>query len=127
MAPTDVIFPLSPSGKLIAYNYSVNYSPVKGVDVLRQFIDSCQAKQIRTGFYFTVVSNTWLNVDNGFVIRSSLSVHQSSYLLFQVQNQTLAPGQLNITQSTYDAIVLQQLREIWSRYGRLDEIWFDGG
>jgi hypothetical protein len=23
--------------------------------------------------------------------------------------------------------VLQQLREIWTRYGNLDEIWFDGG
>ena len=34
---------------------------------------------------------------------------------------------MNITQSTYEAIVLQQLREIWTNYGKLDEIWFDGG
>jgi hypothetical protein len=34
---------------------------------------------------------------------------------------------LSITQATYDSIVLQQLREIWTRYGALDEIWFDGG
>ena len=34
---------------------------------------------------------------------------------------------MNITQETYDNIVLQQLREIWTRYGSLDEIWFDGG
>ena len=34
---------------------------------------------------------------------------------------------MNITQSTYDSIVLQQLREMWTRYGKLDEIWFDGG
>jgi hypothetical protein len=45
----------------------------------------------------------------------------------KVQNRTLQPGQLNITQQTYDTIVLQQLRELWTRYGSLDEIWFDGG
>ncbi len=45
----------------------------------------------------------------------------------QIQNRTLKPGQLNITQQTYDDIVLQQLREIWTRYGTLDEVWFDGG
>ena len=39
----------------------------------------------------------------------------------------MQPGQLNITQQTYDNIVLQQLREVWTRYGDLDEIWFDGG
>ena len=71
MAPTNLIFPLTPSGEMIPYNYSVNYSPVKGVDVLAQFINSCQAKQIRTGFYYTVVSNTWLNVESGFVIQRS--------------------------------------------------------
>lgn len=46
---------------------------------------------------------------------------------YKVQNDTLKEGQLNITQSTYDEIVLQQLRELWTNYGSLDEIWFDGG
>ena len=76
MAPTDVMFPLSPSGEMIPYNYTVSYSPVKGADVVGQFVNSCQAKQIRTGFYYTVVSNTWLNVDSGFVRHTRLSVHQ---------------------------------------------------
>lgn len=127
MAPTDVTFNLSPSGETIPYNYSVNYSPVKGVDVLGRFVDSCQKRQIRTGFYYTVVTNTWLNVENGFVNRRVPFVSSSHRFFFQVQNRTLAPGQMNISQSTYDSIVLQQLREIWTRYGKLDEIWFDGG
>jgi len=45
----------------------------------------------------------------------------------KVQNRTLKAGQLNVTQETYDDIVLQQLREVWTKYGTLDEIWFDGG
>ncbi len=47
--------------------------------------------------------------------------------VIQIQPRPLQPGQINITQQTYDAIILQQLREVWTRYGALDEIWFDGG
>ena len=67
MAPTDVKFPLSPSGQIIPYNYSINFSPVNGSDVLGQFVQSCRAHDIKTGFYYTVVSNTWLNVESGYV------------------------------------------------------------
>ncbi len=67
MAPSNVTFPISPSGEIISYNYTVDYSPVKGVDVLDQFIKSCEKRQIKTGFYYTVVTNNWLNVESGFV------------------------------------------------------------
>ena len=30
-------------------------------------------------------------------------------------------------QAEYASLVLQQLAELWSRYGDLAEIWFDGG
>ncbi|CAF1530112.1 unnamed protein product [Adineta ricciae] len=110
MAPTDVKFPVNPSGRIIPYTYSIDYSSMKGRDVLEEFIASCKKKQIRTGFYYTVVNNNWFDVDRGYV-----------------QNRSLQPGQVNITQKTYENIVLQQLREIWTRYGKLEEIWFDGG
>jgi hypothetical protein len=51
----------------------------------------------------------------------------SYHIHIKVQNHTLQPGQLNVTQETYDSVVLQQLRELWTKYGTLDEIWFDGG
>jgi hypothetical protein len=62
-----VTFPLNPSGEIISYNYTVEYSPVKGVDVLDEFIKSCEKRQIKTGFYYSVVVNNWLNVENGLV------------------------------------------------------------
>ncbi|CAF1487349.1 unnamed protein product, partial [Adineta steineri] len=110
MAPTKIRFPLNPSGQLVPYTYSIDYSPMKGRDVLGEFIASCEKKHIRTGFYYTVVSNNWFNVQSGYI-----------------QNTTLQPGQVNITQETYQNIVLQQLTEIWTKYGTLEEIWFDGG
>ncbi|CAF4055086.1 unnamed protein product [Rotaria sordida] len=47
MAPTNVTFPLSPSGRIVPYNYTVDYSPVKGVNILDEFIKSCNKRQIR--------------------------------------------------------------------------------
>ena len=67
MAPTNVQFPLNPSGAIVPYNYTVDYSPVKGVDVLGEFVKSCEKRQIKTGFYYSVVSNDYLNVQNGLV------------------------------------------------------------
>ena len=70
MAPTNVTFPLSPSGRVIPYNYTVDYSPVRGVNVLDEFIKSCIKRQIRTGFYYTVATNNYLNVQHGLVRHS---------------------------------------------------------
>jgi hypothetical protein len=67
MSPSNAKFPLNPSGEIISYNYTVDYSPVKGVDILEKFVESCDKKQIRSGFYYTVVTNNWLNVESGFV------------------------------------------------------------
>lgn len=76
MAPTNVTFSLSPSGAVIPYNYTVDYSPVKGVDVLKEFTKSCQQRQIRTGFYYSVVNNDYLNIKDGLVSEHFHSVPQ---------------------------------------------------
>jgi hypothetical protein len=67
MAPSKVTFPLNPSGEIVPYNYTVEYSPLKGVDVLGEFVKSCEKKQIKTGFYYSVVSNSYLHIQNGAV------------------------------------------------------------
>ena len=42
-----------------------------------------------------------------------------------VPGLALQPGQERVTQGEYNSVALQQLDELWSRYGRLAEIWFD--
>lgn len=71
MAPTNVSFPINPSGEIIPYNYTVDYSPVKGIDVLDEFIKSCNKGNIHTGFYYTVATNNWFNVEGGQVSSST--------------------------------------------------------
>lgn len=67
MGPTNVTFPLTPSGVIVPYNYSIDYSPMKGVDILDEFVKSCARRQVRPGFYYTVMTNNYLNVVHGYV------------------------------------------------------------
>jgi len=107
--PTQVQFPLT-TNQTIHYNYSISYSPKSGIDLVGNFMQSCRKAEIKTGLYYSVVWNNWLNVQDT-----------------HVRPGPLAPGQVSITQETYESIVLQQLEEIWLNYGSLLEIWFDGG
>ncbi|CAF3597999.1 unnamed protein product [Rotaria socialis] len=107
--PTNVHFQLT-TNETISYNYSVTYSPVSDTDYVDHFVDSCNQAGIKTGVYYSTIWNNWLNVQDA-----------------RVQPGPLAPGQMPITQETYESIVLQQLEELWSNYGPLLEIWFDGG
>lgn len=107
--PTKVQFQLT-TNETIHYNYSIGFSPKAGIDLVGNFMDSCRRAEIKTGVYYSVVWNNWLNVQGS-----------------RVRPGPVAPGQISIDQQTYESIVLQQLEELWSNYGPLLEIWFDGG
>ena len=66
-------------------------------DLLREFVDAARAAGIRPGIYYIVNNNV---------------------LLERIYNATAAEK---------ENIILGQLREIWSSYGELVELWFDGG
>ncbi|KAJ0120961.1 Alpha-L-fucosidase 1 [Diaporthe amygdali] len=91
------------------YNYTVADSPVSGTDVVQQFSESAKKYGLGHGFYYSTVVNNFLNVQNSLV------------------NATWSPGEIRITNETYDDIVLAQLTELWTNYGTLTELWFDGG
>eukprot|EP01062_Namystynia_karyoxenos_P053457 TRINITY_DN4328_c0_g1_i1.p1 TRINITY_DN4328_c0_g1~~TRINITY_DN4328_c0_g1_i1.p1 ORF type:complete len:631 (+),score=193.04 TRINITY_DN4328_c0_g1_i1:57-1895(+) len=79
---------------------SYGYSVKEAVvktDVAGSFAASCRAKGIKPGFYYSLGSNAY------------------------------AKQQLKLSDEQYDQLVVAQVRELWSSYGQLDEIWFDGG
>ncbi|KAJ5794327.1 Glycoside hydrolase family 29 [Penicillium paradoxum] len=109
MWPSEVTFP-DRENETVPYNYTIGQSPVHGQNVVQSFVDSAKKHNIGHGFYYSVVWNNYLNVqDSG------------------VRPDAWAPGQVNITDGTYDQIVYDQLSELWKNYGSLTEIWFDGG
>jgi hypothetical protein len=72
-------------------------------------VASAKKAGVGFGFYYSVVSNLFLNVCGGVVQPGA------------------GAGQRVVTQAQYDAIVLGHLRELWGNYGPLAELWFDGG
>lgn len=89
-----------------AYDYSVATSPWKNGkgDIVRDFIVSCKKYEVKPGLYYSSFCNHYLKVDNGRVLSNDKD-----------------------EQEKYNSIVIKQLTELWSNYGKLFEIWFDGG
>jgi len=78
--------------------------------VLAEFAAATSARGIGHGFYYSLTNNFFLNV-------RSHSVQPPS---------TLLPGQQNVTQQQFEDIAFASVAELWSDFGNLTEIWFDG-
>jgi Alpha-L-fucosidase len=90
-----------------AHDYNISKSPWKDGkgDIVKDFIQSCQKYGIKPGIYASASANGYLHVNNPGKVQSG--------------------GPL--TQQQYNEVVKTQLSELWSNYGKLFEIWFDGG
>ncbi|MDP9079996.1 MAG: alpha-L-fucosidase [Bacteroidota bacterium] len=71
-------------------------------DILKEFIASCKKYGLKPGLYYNTNSNTYYHA--GYQPFVSDSAH-----------------------SAYNKAVLAQLTELWTNYGKIFEIWFDGG
>lgn len=90
-----------------AHDYHVGNSPYKNGqgDIVAEFVASCEKFDIRPGIYCSVSFNQYYSVENpGTVIDGD-----------------------PVKQQAYNEMVLKQLTELWTNYGKLFEIWFDGG
>lgn len=89
-----------------AYPYGVKQAAWRGGkgDVVRDFIASCKKYDIKPGLYASVSYNAWWGVENPGVIKWG-----------------------DRRQKDYNTSCEAMLTELWSNYGDLAEIWFDGG
>jgi len=88
------------------YDYHVDEN-VHG-DVLQQFVDSANDYGIGYGFYYSVMKS--------FKLCRAFTGENSCM-------ETILPGQLNVTDAEFEAIGKDMLEEIWTKYGKLVEIW----
>jgi alpha-L-fucosidase len=92
------------------YPYGVKQSSWRNGkgDVVLDFVESCRKYKIKPGIYASVTANGFLEVDNPGLIN---------------RGKGGTPAQ----QAEYVRTCERMLTELWSRYGDLFEIWFDGG
>ena len=84
--------------------YHVGNTPWKDGqgDIVADFIRSCKKYDVKPGIYYNTNFNTYYSAGR----RMNMSEEK---------------------QKEYNQAVLQQLTELWTNYGHLFEIWFDGG
>jgi alpha-L-fucosidase len=89
-----------------AHEYSIKHSPWKNGqgDIVADFIHSCHKYGVRPGIYASTSANGFLHVDAHNVDPNG-----------------------PVTKEQYNQIIATQLSELWSNYGPLFEVWFDGG
>jgi len=85
-----------------ANDYTISHTPWKNGkgDIVADFIKSCKKYGVKPGIYYSVNSNTFYEAGNNMP---------------------------DSARKAYNKIVLEQLTELWTHYGKLFEIWFDGG
>lgn len=90
-----------------AHPYSVKNTPWRNGkgDIVKDFIKSCKKYGIKPGIYASASANGYFKVDNPGLVVSGIQEEQEKY----------------------KEVVKTQLTELWSEYGKLFEIWFDGG
>ena len=90
-----------------AHPYSVKNTPWRNGqgDIVKDFIASCKKYGLKPGIYASTTANGYLQVDNpGKVVSGNKEEQQK-----------------------YNEVVRTQLTELWTNYGKLFEVWFDGG
>jgi len=90
-----------------AHSYNVRNTPWRNGegDIVKDFMASCKKYGLKPGIYASTTANGYLKVDNPGKVVSGDSDEQKRY----------------------NEIVKLQLTELWSGYGDLMEVWFDGG
>ncbi len=89
-----------------AYPYSVRQSPWRGGqgDIVGDFVRSCRKVGVKPALYCSFPANWYLRVDDPGRVLSGNEDEQRRYV------------------KIYETLVT----ELWSRYGEMLEIWFDG-
>ncbi len=73
-------------------------------DVVREFINACKKHDIKPGLYYSTGCNAYYGIDDNLIKDHNTPEYKE-----------------------YVRHVENQVKELWSEYGELFEIWFDGG
>ena len=90
------------------YDYAIDKTPYKGGkgDIVKEFVESCHKFGLKPGLYYSCEANSYLNIHRGSGNMPAYPSKEWDY---------------------FKELVTRHLTHLWSQYGDLFEIWFDGG
>jgi alpha-L-fucosidase len=111
--------------------FNTRNTPMKGRDLVREFVDGCRAAGLKVGFYFS--GPDW-HFDRDFMS----FLYPGSAARYRGKLPDLGPDhEPRVLQHTPEEIaahhqavaemVRGQIEELLTRYGKIDVMWFDGG
>jgi alpha-L-fucosidase len=92
----------------LEYEYSIASTPYKEGkgDIIQEFVDSCRKYDVKPGIYYSCEANAYLGIHKG---SGNLPPYPSKEWGY------------------FADLVTRHLTQLWSEYGDLFELWFDGG
>ena len=105
-------------------------SPLKGRDLVREYVDACRAAGLKVGIYFS--GPDWhfnREYENFLYTYGGLSKSHPELLLDADHNprtQTHTPEEIAAHQKEITEMVRGQITELLTHYGKIDLMWFDG-
>ena len=104
--PTNVTLPNGDN-----YGYHVGGQGGIGVNIVAEFAKEMSAAGLPHFFYYSLKDSFYQNAIQDNVKEPS----------------TLIAGQVNVSQDEFEDISIAAITELWTQFGDLHEIWFDGG
>jgi alpha-L-fucosidase len=93
------------------YGYHVGGKGGIGKDIVAMYAAAMKDAGLPHSFYYSLKDSFLMNAKGD-----------------NVQDpKTLLPGQVQVTQDQFENISIAAVTELWTNYGDLAEIWFDGG
>ncbi|MDR2982716.1 MAG: alpha-L-fucosidase [Puniceicoccales bacterium] len=116
--------------------HSVKNSPWKNGqgDVLRELVDACRAENLAVGIYlspadlFQIENEAGLYGDESTYVETAIPTDPATFKTDPAKGRPAPMGAptFQFKTDSYNRYFLNQLYELLTEYGTIDEIWFDG-
>lgn len=111
--------------------FNTKDTPMKGRDLLKEYVDGCRAAGLKVGFYFSGPDWHFDRAFMNYIYGGTAAKYRGKLPELgpdhepRVVNRT--PEQIAAHHAALKEMVCGQIEELLTRYGKIDVMWFDGG
>jgi alpha-L-fucosidase len=112
-------------------NFSTINSPMRGRDLVKEYVTACRAAGLKVGLYFSVPDWHFNREFQNFLYSyTDLAKKHPEIELdadHNLRTKKHTPEEIETQKKAFLEMVRGQLTELLTKYGKIDVLWFDGG